>query len=124
MQLGQTGNSVGVQFLERITQEHGIDSTGKYIGNNDYQRERVNVYFNELQTDQYTPRTILADLEPGTIDFVRGTPQGRIYDPDNFVTDIGSAGNNWAVGYYGKGSEMIDRLMDVVRKQSDACDHL
>jgi tubulin beta len=46
LQLGQTGNNIGVQLLENITQEHGIDYTGKYIGNNDYQRERINVYFN------------------------------------------------------------------------------
>lgn len=49
---------------------------------------------------------------------------GPIYDPDNFVVDFGSASNNWAIGYYGKGSQIIDRLMDVVRNEAEACDHL
>lgn len=124
VQLGQCGNSVGQQFLEKIAEEHGINSNGEYVGNTDYQRQRINVYFNELQNSTYTTRTVLADLEPATIDFARGTPMGRLYDPDNFVIDVGSAGNNWAVGYYGKGFEMIERLMDVVRREAEGCDHL
>ncbi len=94
------------------------------MGNTDYQRQRINVYFNEQPNSTYTARTVLADLEPATIDFVRGTPMRRLYDPDNFVVDVGSAGNSWAVGYYGKGFEMIERLMDVVRKEAEGCDHL
>lgn len=116
VQLGQCGNSVGQQFLEKVTQEHSISQEGKYTGTNDLLRERLNVYFNEHQSSTFTARTVLADLEPGTIDFVRGTALGRLYDPDNFVTDVGSASNNWAVGYYGKGFDMIERLMDCIRK--------
>jgi len=29
---------------------------------------------------------------------------GKLFNPDNFVVGLGSAGNNWAVGYYGKGA--------------------
>lgn len=35
------------QFWEVISDEHGIDPTGNYTGDNDLQLERINVYFNE-----------------------------------------------------------------------------
>lgn len=49
---------------------------------------------------------------------------GHLYDPDNFIVEMGSASNNWAIGYYQKGYEVIDRLMDAVRREADNCHHL
>lgn len=34
---------------------------------------------------KYVPRSILIDLEPGTMDSVRSGPFGQIFRPDNFV---------------------------------------
>jgi len=36
-----------VQFWEVISDEHGIDPTGSYMGDNDLQLERINVYYSE-----------------------------------------------------------------------------
>jgi hypothetical protein len=36
-----------LQFWEIISDEHGIDPTGMYHGDNDLQLERINVYYNE-----------------------------------------------------------------------------
>jgi Tubulin/FtsZ family, GTPase domain len=47
IQAGQCGNQIGAKFWEVVCDEHGIDSTGSYAGNDDLQLERVNVYFNE-----------------------------------------------------------------------------
>jgi len=38
---------VMVQFWEVISDEHGIDPTGAYVGDKDIQLERVNVYYSE-----------------------------------------------------------------------------
>jgi tubulin beta len=35
------------QFWEIISDEHGIDPSGIYHGDNDLQLERINVYYNE-----------------------------------------------------------------------------
>lgn len=35
------------QFWEIISEEHGIDPTGVYLGDSDLQLERVSVYYNE-----------------------------------------------------------------------------
>jgi|APGre2960657444_1045066.scaffolds.fasta_scaffold28714_1 hypothetical protein len=47
IQGGQCGNQIGAKFWEVVCDEHGIDATGSYAGENDLQLERVNVYFNE-----------------------------------------------------------------------------
>ena len=44
----------------------------------------------------YTCRSVLVDLEPGTMDAIRAGPFGRTFRPDNFVHGQGGAGNNWA----------------------------
>merc|ERR550514_2612878 len=64
------------------------------------------------------------DLEPGTMDSVRAGPFGQIFRPDNFVFGQTGAGNNWAKGHYTEGAELIDSVLDVVRKESESCDCL
>ena len=73
---------------------------------------------------KYVPRAILMDLEPGTMDAVRSGPYGQIFRPDNFVFGQTGAGNNWAKGHYTEGAELIDSLLDVVRKEAESCDCL
>ena len=62
--------------------------------------------------------------EPGTMDSVRSGPYGQIFRPDNFVFGQTGAGNNWAKGHYTEGAELIDSVLDVVRKEAESCDCL
>ena len=64
------------------------------------------------------------DLEPGTMDSVRAGPYGQLFRPDNFVFGQTGAGNNWAKGHYTEGAELIDSVLDVVRKEAEGCDCL
>ena len=73
---------------------------------------------------KFVPRAILVDLEPGTMDSVRSGPYGGIFRPDNFVFGQSGAGNNWAKGHYTEGAELVDSVIDVVRRESEACDCL
>jgi len=107
-----------------ISDEHGIDPTGTYHGDSDLQLERINVYYNEATGGKYVPRAILVDLEPGTMDAVRSGPFGQIFRPDNFVFGQSGAGNNWAKGHYTEGAELVDSVLDVVRKEAESCDCL
>lgn len=107
-----------------ISDEHGIDPTGTYHGDSDLQLERINVYYNEASGGKYVPRAILVDLEPGTMDAVRSGPFGQIFRPDNFVFGQSGAGNNWAKGHYTEGAELVDSVLDVVRKEAESCDCL
>ncbi|XP_053195177.1 tubulin beta-4B chain isoform X8 [Scomber japonicus] len=124
LQAGQCGNQIGAKFWEVISDEHGIDPTGTYHGDSDLQLDRISVYYNEATGGKYVPRAILVDLEPGTMDSVRSGPFGQIFRPDNFVFGQSGAGNNWAKGHYTEGAELVDSVLDVVRKEAESCDCL
>merc|ERR1711971_1038738 len=108
LQAGQCGNQIGAKFWEIISDEHGIDPTGSYVGTSDLQLERINVYYNEA----------------GTMDSVRSGAFGAIFRPDNFFFGQSGAGNNWAKGHYTEGAELVDSVLDVVRKEAEGCDCL
>merc|ERR1711887_350775 len=139
VQAGQCGNQIGAKFWEIISDEHGIDPTGSYTGTSELQLERIEVYYNQamglspeakakgeklVSGGKFVPRAILVDLEPGTMDSVRSGPYGGIFRPDNFVFGQSGAGNNWAKGHYTEGAELVDSVLDVVRKEAESCDCL
>ncbi|ELW62863.1 Tubulin beta-3 chain [Tupaia chinensis] len=116
--------SLKSEFWEVISDEHGIDPSGNYVGDSDLQLERVSVYYNEASSHKYVPRAILVDLEPGTMDSVRSGAFGHLFRPDNFIFGQSGAGNNWAKGHYTEGAELVDSVLDVVRKECENCDCL
>ena len=124
IQAGQCGNQIGTKFWETITHEHGIGPKGDYQGDNEQQLERINVYFNEADGGKYVPRSVLVDLEPGVMDNIRAGTVGQLFRPDNFVHGASGAGNNWAKGHYTEGAEMVEQVLEVVRKEAENCDQL
>jgi tubulin beta len=58
------------------------------------------------------------------MDSIRSGPLGHMFRPDNFVFGQSGAGNNWAKGHYTEGAELVDQILDVVRKETEACDCL
>uniref|UniRef100_A0A915PXX6 Tubulin beta chain n=1 Tax=Setaria digitata TaxID=48799 RepID=A0A915PXX6_9BILA len=124
IQAGQCGNQIGTKFWEVISDEHGIEPDGTYKGDSELQLERINVYFDEAQRKKYVPRAVLVDLEPGTMDSVRFSTYGKLFRPDNFVFGQSGAGNNWAKGHYTEGAELVDEVLDVLRKEAEGSDCL
>jgi tubulin beta len=124
VQAGQCGNQIGTKFWETMSAEHGLDAEGNYVGDNPLQVERLNVYFNEGQGGRYVPRAVLTDLEPGTMSAIRTGGIGSLFRPDNFVNGQSGAGNNWAKGHYTEGAELVEGVMEVVRKEAEGCDML
>ncbi|KAF4991862.1 hypothetical protein FDECE_13889 [Fusarium decemcellulare] len=124
VQVGQCGNQIGSKFWQTVCREHGVRADGVYDGTSDVQKERIDVYFSEASQDKYVPRAVLVDLEPGPQDSIRAGPLGNLFRPDNFVCGEASAGNNWAKGHYTEGAELVEQAVDVIRRESEACDHL
>lgn len=58
------------------------------------------------------------------MDFVRFGLFGQIFRLDNFVFGQSGVGNNWVKGYYIEGVELVDSVLDVVRKELESCDCL
>ncbi|GMG20101.1 unnamed protein product [Ambrosiozyma monospora] len=121
---GQCGNQIGSAFWETICGEHGLDQEGNYHGDNDLLKSGLNVYFNEANSGKYVPRSVSIDLEPGTIDVIRNSNIGKLFRPDNFIYGQSSAGNVWAKGHYTEGAELVDSVLDVVRREAEGCDSL
>ncbi|XP_022114129.1 tubulin beta chain [Pieris rapae] len=124
VQAGQCGNQIGSKFWEVISREHAIGPDGMYHGTHHILKDRLNVYYNEASSGKYVPRAVLVDLEPGTMDSVRSGPYGQLFRPDNFVFGQSGAGNNWAKGHYTEGAELVDSVLDVIRKEAEGCDCL
>ncbi|KAI0246969.1 beta-tubulin 2 [Lactifluus subvellereus] len=127
IQAGQAGNQIGENFWNMLLPEHGLDYNGMYHGTDPLQLARVETYFSEVNagsTAKYVPRSVQIDLEAGVCDRIRSGPTGALFRPDTFITGEGGAGNNWAKGFYTDGAELVDSIMDVLRKQSEPCDAL
>jgi len=124
LQIGQCGNQIGSAFWEVISEEHGISEDGSYVGDSQLQTDRIAVYYNEAMNKKYVPRSICVDLEPGAMDAIKSAPYGRLFRPDNFIYGSSGAGNNWAKGFYTEGAELIDSVLDVLRKETENCDSI
>lgn len=125
LQAGQCGNQIGTAFWNSISEEHGIGIDGRPVqGCSETRLERIGVYYNQAHDERYVPRSVLVDLEPGVIDNIKASPLGKVFHPDNFVHGQSGAGNNWAKGHYTEGAELIDKVLDVVRKEAEACEVL
>lgn len=101
-----------------------MDFNGTYHGTDDIQKARLGVYFNEASSGKWVPRSVNVDLEPGTIDAVRNSNIGNLFRPDNYIFGQSSAGNVWAKGHYTEGAELVDSVMDVIRREAEGCDSL
>ncbi len=82
------------------------------------------MYFNEAQGGKYVPRAVIVDLEPGVLDNIKAGPQANLFRPDNMIFAQSGAGNNWAKGHYTEGAELVESVMDVLRREAEGCDSL
>ncbi|KAG1856111.1 beta-tubulin 2 [Suillus subluteus] len=127
IQVAQAGNQVGEAFWRMLLAEHGLDDAGMYKGNDPQQIARAGVYFTQVDSSgptKYVPRSVQVDLESGVCNRLRSGPLGQLFRPDTYFTSDSGAGNNWAKGYYTEGAELIDGILDIVRRQSEATEAL
>ncbi|PCH42400.1 beta-tubulin 2 [Wolfiporia cocos MD-104 SS10] len=126
VQTGQAGNQIGESFWEMLLAEHGLDNEGFYKGNDPLQLPMVDVFFSEIDQpngpSKYVPRSVQIDLEQGVCARIRSGKMGALFRPDTFITAESGAGNNWAKGFYTEGAELVDNIMDIIRRQAESCD--
>ncbi|VDQ11603.1 unnamed protein product [Trichobilharzia regenti] len=75
-----------------------------------------------LDGGRFVPRCVLIDLDPHTMESVRGSMTGQLFRPENYIIGRAGTGNNWARGRYTDGAELCDSVMDVIRKETESCD--
>ncbi|KAA0707315.1 Tubulin alpha-1C chain [Triplophysa tibetana] len=121
--VGQAGVQIGNACWELYCLEHGIQPDGqmpsdKTIGGGD---DSYNTFFSETGAGKHVPRAVFVDLEPTVIDEVRSGTYRQLFHPEQLITGKEDAANNYARGHYTIGKEIIDLVLDRIRKLSDQC---
>ena len=121
--MGQGGVQCGNACWELYCLEHGIQPDGqmpsdKTIGGGD---DAFNTFFSETGSGKHVPRCVFVDLEPTVIDEVRTGTYRQLYHPEQLISGKEDAANNYARGHYTVGKEIVDLVLDRLRKLADNC---
>lgn len=123
----------------RYCLEHGIDPDGQMIkkGPNE-KNDSFDTFFHHTG-NRYVPRAVFVDLEQSVIDVIRTGPYKSLCNdfysnfsssneqafsdhPEQLISDKEDAANNYARGHYTIGKQIIDLVLDRLRKLSDQCE--
>ena len=67
------------------------------------------------------PRAVFLDLEPSVVDEIRTGTYRQLFHPEQLVSGKEDAANNYARGHYTVGKEIVDLVLDRIRKLADNC---
>jgi tubulin alpha len=73
-------------------------------------------FFTETSGGKYVPRSIFVDLDPSPIDEIRTGDYRQLFHPELLISGKEDAANNYARGHYTIGKEMIDNVIDRIRR--------
>merc|ERR1712226_242017 len=118
--IGQAGCQMGNACWELYCLEHGIAPDG-FMAVNWPTDDSFNTFFSETGAGKHVPRAILFDLEPTVVDEVRTGTYRQLFHPEQIITGKEDAANNYARGHYTVGKELIDQIMDRIRRLADGC---
>lgn len=125
LQIGQCGNSIGLEFWKTLSTEHGIGPDGVLKEPENTLEDRKDVFFYSADDGRYIPRAILIDLEPRVISGIRKSELSDFFNPENiFIGSQGSgAGNVWGTGY-AEGEANYEVFSEMVRREVEVADAL
>ena len=73
-------------------------------------------FFTETSGGKYVPRSLFIDLDPSPIDEIRTGNYRQLFHPEMLISGKEDAANNYARGHYTIGKEMVDPVMDRIRR--------
>jgi len=121
--VGQAGVQMGNACWELYCMEHGIQPDGQIpaVEADKPQDDSFSTFFSETGSGKHVPRAVFLDLEPSVIDEIRTGTYRQLFHPEQMVSGKEDAANNYARGHYTVGKEIIDLVLDRVRKLADNC---
>ncbi|XP_041827285.1 tubulin alpha-1C chain-like [Melanotaenia boesemani] len=93
-------------------------TSDKTIGGGDPSHE---TFFCETGAGKKAPRAVFVDLEPTIFDEVRNGRYRQLFHPEQLITWQEDAAHNYAHGHYTIGKEIIDLVVDRIRKLTEQC---
>ena len=122
--VGQAGVQIGNACWELYCLEHGIQPDGKMPSDQNNQDDSFSTFFSETGNGRHVPRAVMVDLEPTVIDEIRTGTYKQLFHPEQLITGKEDAANNYARGHYTVGKEIIDPVLDRIRRIADNCSGL
>ena len=123
--LGQAGVQIGNACWELFCLEHGIQPDGQKPAAGDEGQldddDSHNTFFSETGAGKFVPRCVFLDLEPTAVDEVRTGTYRSLFHPEQLISGKEDAANNYARGHYTVGKEVVDLVLDRIRKLADNC---
>jgi len=119
LHVGQAGIQVGAKYWKNICTEHNIDLHGAPVGGQI--KGDPETFFMKASGGKYVPRALLVDLEPKVIRDVTETLLPGFFDPKNLVHGLYGGANSFAKGFMGEGRDIIDKIMEQIRKEVEKC---
>lgn len=124
LHVGQAGIQIGNACWELYCHEHNIQPDGHLKPDARKIDESCTTFFSETGNGKHVPRTVMVDLEPSVIDEVRTGTYKKLFHPEELINGKEDAANNYARGHYTVGKEMIEGVLDRIRKLADNCSGL
>jgi tubulin alpha len=123
LHIGQAGIQVGNACWELYCLEHGLnyDGTVIYEKSKNSNDDAFDTFFSETGNGKRVPRCVFLDLEPGVIDEVRNSKYKQLYHPEQLISGKEDAANNYSRGHYTVGKEIVEVVLEKIRKLSDNC---
>lgn len=121
--IGQAGVQIGNACWELYCKEHGILPDGS-LDSMAMEDEGSQSFFSQTSAGTYVPRTLMVDLEPGVIDSIKSSNYRNLFHPAQLIHGKEDAANNYARGHYTVGKEIVDPVMEQIRRMVDNCEGL
>ncbi|CAL6074516.1 Alpha-tubulin_1 [Hexamita inflata] len=112
--VGQAGINLGDSIWELFCIEHDINPDGRATSD---VSDGANSFFSQSPSNQYIPRTLFVDLDPSTRLTLSNLNSTQIIQSEQNASNIFARGIKL-------GSNLIEEVLDNVRKQAENCSDL
>merc|ERR1739847_156610 len=119
--VGQAGVQMGNSCWELYCLEHGIQPDGLIPDSTGSSDTAFSTFFQETGAGNHVPRAVFVDLEPSVVDEVRTGTYRQLFHPEQLISGKEDAANNYARGHYTIGKEIVDLVLERLRKQAEQC---
>lgn len=123
LHIGQAGCQIGNACWELYCREHGINPNGS-MSEEAMDDDSSSPFFYRTSANTFVPRTLMVDLEPGVINEIKVGQYKNLFHPRNLICGKEDAANNYARGHYTVGKELLEPVMDEIRRLAGNCDGL